>query len=176
MPDRDFLRQVFEEATAIGCHWEISSFALRACISFARLKPTHQIDKRAVSQGDLLVSSTNAEHRLRCFLDHFNNASQRFRSVSVPGMTLATQNDVRRTKRLYAFQRDGVIRLGEYFHPFMHATEYGSAFARARALTLKRIIDEVDQRCLSHPPIPSSFCQPSGFVRRQWSFPLNAPM
>src|SRR5678816_3875516 len=114
MPNRYFFGQVLEEAGAVGGHREISSLAFRACISLAGFQPAHQIHGRAIGQSDLLLTSTNPEYRLRCFLDHVDYTGQRFRSIPVPGMTLATQDYVRRTKRLYAFEGNGVIGLCEY--------------------------------------------------------------
>src|SRR6185503_2352999 len=104
MPNGEFFREVFEESSAAGGYWEVASIAFRARVSLAGLKPAHQIHRGAISQRDLLMTPTNAEHRLRGFLDYFNYTGQRFGSVSVPGMTLPTQNDMRRTKRLDAFE------------------------------------------------------------------------
>src|SRR5258707_11890606 len=104
MPNGDFFREVFEKSSAVGGHREVTSFAFCARVSLAGLKPSHQIYRCAVSQSDLLMTPTNAEYRLRGFLDHLNYTGQRFGSVSVPGMTLATQNDMPKTKRLYPFK------------------------------------------------------------------------
>src|SRR5512132_3319834 len=147
MPNRYFFREALEEASAIGGHREISSFAFCACISLPGFQPAYQIHLRAIGQRDLLMTSTNPEYRLRCFLDYIDYTGQRFGSVPIPGMTLATQDYVRRAKRLYAFERNGVIGLCEYLHSFLYPAEHGAEFARACALTLKRIVDEIDQRC-----------------------------
>src|SRR6266545_4988846 len=145
MPNSYFRRQVLEDALAIDFYREVAAFALGAFVAFARLEPLHQVYGGTKCQGHLLMPATNSEHGLRRFLDYFKNAGQRLRRVSVPRVTLTAENYVGRSKRLDAFKRNRVKRLGEYLHSFAHSTQNCSQLARASSLAIKRVVDEINQ-------------------------------
>ena len=71
MPNSYLRRQVLEDALAIDFYREVAAFALGAFITFARLKPFHQVYGGTKCQGHLLMPATNSEHGLRRFLDYF---------------------------------------------------------------------------------------------------------
>src|ERR1700730_867562 len=117
MPNSDLGRQALEETRSCGFNWQITAFTFCAFIAFARFKPCHQLDGSAKGQGNLLVTATNSQCRLRSLFYHLNHPGQLLRRVSVPWMTLATQNNMRRTKCLNALERHSVVGLDQYFQP-----------------------------------------------------------
>src|SRR6266850_7892844 len=150
MPNGDLGRQLLEQAVPCGytddINSEVTAFAFRSFITFARFQPRHQINWSAKRQSNLLVAATNTKRRLQSFLYDVNYAGQRLRWVHVPGMTLATQNDMRRAKRIDALERNCVVRLNQYLQPLAHASERRPQLARTRTLTIKRVIDKINER------------------------------
>ncbi len=127
MPDRYFRRQVFEYPLAGRRHRKVAALAFCARITLPRLEPPHQSDGRAKRQRHLLMPAANAQHRLRCLLDYFKHTGERAGRITVPGMTLATEDNVGRLKRLDAFEGDGMIRLSQYFGAFAQCDRGRSA-------------------------------------------------
>jgi hypothetical protein len=46
---------------------------------------------------------------------------------------------------LDAFERNGVKRFSQYLDAVAHAAEHGAQFAWAGALTVKGVVDQIDQ-------------------------------
>src|SRR2546421_1399281 len=145
MPNSDLGRQPFEEALSSGLNWKETAFAFCAFVTFARLKPPHEVDGSAKGEGNLLVTPTNSQCWQRGLFYHFNYPSQLLRRVSVPRMTLATQNNMRWMNRLNALKRNSMVGLNQYFQTLAHATERVSQFVRTGALTIQRVVDEINE-------------------------------
>src|SRR5687767_939807 len=115
MPDGNRSREAIEDPLAICLNGEETSLAFRPFITFPRMQAFHQIHLGSVGKRDLLVASTNPEHRLPGIPDDFKDTGQRFRCVLIPWVALATENDVRRVQRSDPLHRRRVKRLGQYF-------------------------------------------------------------
>ena len=76
MPNGDRSREAVEDALAVGLNGEETSLALRPLITFSRMEAFHQIHLGAVGEGNLLVATTNAEHRLLRVPDDFKDTGQ----------------------------------------------------------------------------------------------------
>jgi hypothetical protein len=94
MPDRELLRHSSEELALIGFDKTKTPFPLGSFVAFARFQASHQLDGRTVGESNLLVSPTNPQDRLRGSPYDFKDPAQGFWCVSMPGMTLAAENDV----------------------------------------------------------------------------------
>ena len=121
-----------------------TALTFRAVVTFARLESSHQSNLRAISQRDLLMTTANAEDRLTRLLDHSKHTRQRLRRVHLPRMTLSAQNDVRGTKAANSFERNVVKWLDEDFESGNQSAENSPNFARARSLTVDRVVDEIN--------------------------------
>jgi len=146
MPDGYSRRQTFEHTVACVFDWEEAALSLRAFVPLARLESLHQSDFRAVSQRNLLVTTTNPENRLACVFNDLENSSQRLWRVLVPRMTLSTQDDVRRPQAANSLERYGVKRFGEDLQPGDQAAQHRAKLARAGALAIDCVVDEVNEQ------------------------------
>jgi len=79
VPDSDLRRQSFEETIAGVFYGQETSLTLRSVIAFARFESSHQSDFSAVSDRDLLVTTTHAEDWLARMFDDIENSRQRLR-------------------------------------------------------------------------------------------------
>src|SRR6185369_14039650 len=70
VPDSDLGRQIFEETFAGVLYRQESSLTLGAVVAFARFESSHQSNLRAVSDRNLLMTTTNTEYRLARLLDY----------------------------------------------------------------------------------------------------------
>ena len=61
-------------------------------------------------------------------------------------MTLTTQNDVRRTQTADPFERDMVKWFSEDFEAGNQSAEHRAELARAGALTIDGVVDEVNEQ------------------------------
>jgi hypothetical protein len=92
------------------------------------------------------MAAAHAEYWLLGFLYYFKDARQRFWRIVSPRMTLATQNNVGSAERHDTLERHRVKGLSQYLEIFAHTTQHLSQFARARALTVERVVDEIYKR------------------------------
>ena len=88
-----------------------------------------------------LLAAADAEDWLRCGANHMKGSSQRFDRILVPGMTLATEDDVRRTECLNEFRRD--VRKWLSYNPQvgLDPLQGRANLARARALAFDGVVD-----------------------------------
>jgi len=92
------------------------------------------------------MTPTDSENRLACVFDHVEYSSQRFRRVIVPGVALSAQNDVGGTKTTDPFERNAVKWFGEDFEAGNQSTQHRAQLARARTLTIDRVVYQVNEQ------------------------------
>src|SRR5712691_4740494 len=136
MPDSYFSRQTSEEFLTRILNREIASFAFGALVSFPGLKALHQSNRRAVSKGNLLVTTANTQNRLIRRLDYLKHTCQRFRCILIPRLALTAQNNVGRLKCAYSVKRDFVKRLGENLDIRNETSQHTPQFTGVRPLTV----------------------------------------
>ncbi len=146
MPDGDRRRKAFEQALARVVDWKESTFTFGALITFTRFESFHQANLRTVCKRDLLMATADSENRLTCLLDDIEHSRQRLRSVLLPRMTLATQNDVRGFQAADTLERNAVKRLGEDLQTGNQTTQHRPNLTRAGALTVNCVVDEVNEQ------------------------------
>src|ERR1043165_504422 len=146
MPDSHSRRQAFEQPVARVLDRKKPALALRARVTFTRFEPLHQPDLRPVRECNLLVPATHAEYRLTRPLDHLKHASQRFRRVLIPRMTLSTQDDVRRLETADSLERNGMKRFGEDLEIGNQTAQHRANLSRAVAVSIDGVVDEVNEQ------------------------------
>src|SRR2546423_1653112 len=113
MPDGDRGRHTLEQTIASVFDRKKAALTFGAFVTFAGFESLHQSHFCAVSQCDLLMTTTNAENRLARLLDYFKNSGERLRRVLIPRMTLSAQDDVRRAQTANSLERYAVERFSE---------------------------------------------------------------
>ena len=92
------------------------------------------------------MPAAHAKYRLPRLSDDINHARQSFRLIAVPGMTLPAQNYVRRAQTAHAFERHAVERFREDLEARNQTPQHGAQLARARTLTIDRVVYEVNEQ------------------------------
>ena len=96
------------------------------------------------------MPTTQTKNRLARLLDHGIHAGQRFRGIHLPGMTLSAENYVRRTKTANSLERNLMEWLDKNFEFRDQTTKHRANLARACALTINCVVDQIDEQVTSN--------------------------
>jgi hypothetical protein len=117
---------------------------LSAVVTLTWFESSHQSDFSAVSECNLLMTTTHAEDRLARMFDDVKNSRERLGRILVPRMTLSTQDYVRRPQTADSLERYTLERFDEDFEAGNQATQHRAKLARAGALTINCVVDKVN--------------------------------
>ena len=146
VPDSYLRRQSFEESLACILDRQETALTFGSVIAFAGFESSHQSDFSAISDRNLLVTTTHAEDGLACTFDDVENSGQRLRRILIPRMTLPTENDVRRAQTAHSLERHVLERLNEDLEAGNQTPKHRAKLAWACALTIDSVVDEVNEQ------------------------------